>query len=362
MAFPLIASLRLDFAVTISREKNTARLLAAGAFMSLFIVSVLTIFIFWGLIYFDVLPFHWSILPFLSFSIFFVGGCDVLRYWGVRHDNHGAYGKSQILQSFSLVIIQIGLFFLGMELSGLVVGDTISRVLMFGYLFLIFYKDMFANIKWQSFFRVIKAYILRFITYTITNLLHVSPNIVLPIFIAAVYSKQESGHFLFGYQIIFSVTGVFISSLAQVFLGKIAHLQKDPFTLLRNLNKVVIVLACLGLPCVLILKMWGPPLYQLVLGDGWEHAGEFAAILAPAIYIQLVLSPVMSVFIVLKQPHKQLIIDLAWASMTFLCLFTAFWYEWGILKMLQVFCLFTIVVFCFFYIQIIFMVKKSKHK
>ena len=361
-AFPLIATLRLDFAVTISREKNTARILAVGALILLFIVSVATIFILWALIAFDILPFGMTLLPFICFSIFMVGGCDVLRYWGVRYDRHTPYGKSQVAQSFSLVILQISLFYLGADLSGLVVGDSISRLIMFSVLFFTFKDQIFTNIKWESFFRVIKAYILRFITYTITNLLHITPNIVLPIFIASVYSKEENGYYLLGYQVIFSITGVFISSLSQVFLGKIAHLQKDPAYLLSNLNKVVCVLAVLGLPCLYILSTYGPDIYVFVFGEKWEKAGQMAQVLAPAIYAQLVLAPVLSVFIVLKQPHKQLVIDFVWACMTILCLYAAWYYEMNVLEMLSAFSNVTIVIFTFFYIQILYILSKSKKK
>lgn len=362
MAFPLIASMKLDFAVTISREKHTARLLAIGAFLSLTTVSFLSLFITAFMIWLEILPYDYILVPFLAISIFLCGGCDVLRYWGIRHDQHGIYGKAQVAQSFSVIFAQIALFKVGADISGLIIGDTISRVFMFGVLFYSFRNEIFVSIKWSRLFRVIKTYISRFMVYTLTTLLHVSPNIILPIYITAVYSEQESGYFSMGYQIIFAVTSVIISSLSQVLLGKIAHLQKDPDYLIKNLNKVLITLALLGLPCMLVLVFFGPELYKLVLGSQWERAGEFAQVLAPAIYIQLVLAPVLSVFMVLRQPEKQLVIDFVWFLATLMCLILNWYYGWDSLTLMLTFSVVTAITFTLFYIQIMSILRGSKRR
>lgn len=362
MAFPLIASMKLDFAVTISREKNTARLLAVGAFISLTTVSTLSILIVGAMIWLGILPYEYSLIPFICISIFFAGGCDILRYWGVRYDQHGIYGKAQVAQSFSVIIAQLALFFLGAQIYGLIMGDTISRLFMFAVLFHTFRKEIFVNIKWGRLFRVIKAYITRFMTYTLTNFLHVSPNIVLPIFITSMYSEHENGFYLMGYQIIFSVTSVIISSLSQVLLGKMATLQKDPDYLLKNLNRVLIILAALGFPCMLALVFFGPQLYTLILGDQWARAGHFAQILAPAIYIQLALAPVLSIFMILRRPEKQLVIDFVWSFATMICLILTWYYKFDAITLLTSFSIVTALSFVLFYFQIMSMLKGNKRR
>ncbi len=53
-----------------------------------------------------------------------------------------------------------------------------------------------------------------------------------------------------------------------------------------------------GLPPIVILMLWAPDLFRIVLGPNWGEAGEIARILAPMLLLRLVCSPLSTVFFV----------------------------------------------------------------
>ncbi len=53
----------------------------------------------------------------------------------------------------------------------------------------------------------------------------------------------------------------------------------------------------LGLPPLVILMLWAPVIFRIVLGPNWGEAGEVARILAPMLLLRLVCSPLSTVFL-----------------------------------------------------------------
>ena len=75
-------------------------------------------------------------------------------------------------------------------------------------------------------------------------------------------------------------------------------------------------LVLLGIGPSLLLLLFSPPLFAVVFGEEWRHAGELAQILAPLYFLNFVASPLSYVFFVAGKQKLDLVWQVAQFAMT----------------------------------------------
>lgn len=69
-------------------------------------------------------------------------------------------------------------------------------------------------------------------------------------------------------------------------------------------------LLALGIPPTLVLLIYGPELFRIILGPNWSEAGEVARILAPMLLVRLVTSPLATVFYFTEEQVRELTLSI----------------------------------------------------
>ncbi|MEL6843811.1 MAG: hypothetical protein AAFP02_11430, partial [Bacteroidota bacterium] len=67
--------------------------------------------------------------------------------------------------------------------------------------------------------------------------------------------------------------------------------QEEPAQLWPLSKRTFWQLAGLGLPVLIVIMLWGPELFEFVLGEVWYTAGEYARWLMPWLYLTFIASP-----------------------------------------------------------------------
>ncbi|MGE4184080.1 MAG: lipopolysaccharide biosynthesis protein [Hyphomicrobiaceae bacterium] len=99
------------------------------------------------------------------------------------------------------------------------------------------------------------------------------------------------------------------NSAAQVFRQRASEDYWRTGSCRRLYVRTGLGLFLVGLPPLVILILFGPELFRLVLGPDWVEAGNIARILAPMLLLRLVCSPLSAVFSVVGKQRENLILS-----------------------------------------------------
>jgi O-antigen/teichoic acid export membrane protein len=130
----------------------------------------------------------------------------------------------------------------------------------------------------------------------------------LPVLLFGVmFSPAVAGFYAMAHRLSQVPVKIVAMSTRRVFLQKAAAVNKRG----NSLRKAYVLtsggLALLGVLPFGLLWLYGQPLLSLILGERWFDAGRYVEIMAPWLFMLLVVSPSPSVFVVLRKQNYWLI-------------------------------------------------------
>jgi O-antigen/teichoic acid export membrane protein len=72
--------------------------------------------------------------------------------------------------------------------------------------------------------------------------------------------------------------------------------------------------AAIGVVPFTLIWLISPWLFPFVLGDRWEQSGYFARALTPWLFMQLITSPISTVFVVAEKQQRMLVFSVAFCA------------------------------------------------
>ena len=137
------------------------------------------------------------------------------------------------------------------------------------------------------------------------------------------FELREVGYLEFTQKIL-SIPSVFISiSISQVIFQRTSSLINKKKRIIPLIISAISILAIISVFFVLLIELFGPQLYSLIGGPGWESSGDYAKILVYASAIMLIFSPMGKVLIALKKFK----INSLWEGGKFLAIITLFFLD-----------------------------------
>lgn len=128
-------------------------------------------------------------------------------------------------------------------------------------------------------------------------------------------------------------TAFVFRSLSDVFYAKLAdYTRTAPERVRPFFTKAFLLLAIAGLFAGSPLILFGPELFRLVYGPGWEEAGMLAAVMMPAAVLNLAVAPVSRVFALTARPHLRFATGIVSVVGTFLVMFAAWQFSWTLFQ------------------------------
>jgi O-antigen/teichoic acid export membrane protein len=125
------------------------------------------------------------------------------------------------------------------------------------------------------------------------------------------FSPAVVGLYAMARQLLYPPVRMVADSVRRVFFQKIAQMAGRGRSLQQAFLLATGALAVLGLPPLLIIMIFGQDLIAWFLGDRWSQAGLYAEIIAPWVFMVLLMGPSGSIFVVLREQRLFLVIQTA---------------------------------------------------
>lgn len=287
---------KYHMAIILPNKDGDAHKLARLSYHFTFIYSLVILVITTFLVLMPATETSWQWL-FLAVYVFCNGFYQTTIQASIRLRAFRSNAKAKVIQAGTYALLALGMGVGGLTNVGLIASKSIANMGSFSYLYRIsgpkWTRDHWYNLK-----SVAREYI-NFPKYGIhPSLLNTISTQGLILTLTYFYSKEELGYFGLTYMVLAAPMSLIGVSYRDVFMEKIAtHIKEKKWQSARKffLNSTLL-LGAIGLPIVLVLVFVGPLLFAFIFGENWAISGDYAAQLALAYLVKLIVSPLSSIF------------------------------------------------------------------
>lgn len=261
---------------------------------SLIFISILLESKIYGLIGFDKL---FDIKYFVFIGVVVAALNLVINSLITRLGIFSVYAKTQVIFVIVRFVITLILFYIGVQVQGLILGFIFASALNLTYLT---YKVELFRHKPYFDLRSLRVTALRYKDLLLYNTPASLINTLIvnfPIFyIFANYSVAEAGLFGLAYRIILMPVSLMNKAIGQVLLKEFVTHKAETAYLVKLVVKNILLLA-LSSPIFIVIYFYGIDIFQIIFGSEWSRAGSLAALLSPYVFLSLVVSPLSFYFV-----------------------------------------------------------------
>ncbi|MFZ4412855.1 MAG: lipopolysaccharide biosynthesis protein [Bacteroidales bacterium] len=304
----IISAGRYELAVVLPKEDRKAKTVFLLSMIIIPIISLLSylLFVFKAEIsnfYHDpVLP---EYMIYVAPAVFFTGLYSLLFNWNVRFRKFNIVSFSRIIQSLSGNLLYVALGYLAWGVKGLIIGWFLGQVLSTLILLIPTLKNWKKEAPISK--TEIKEMALLHKDFPMINSLHAFTDIFATQFFIFWLITNNYGMLALG---LFSMMNRYLRAPIQLVTGAVSQIYyKEASECANNQTSAIPIIIktlkiCLffALPFILVVSIWGPQLFSWYLGGQWKEAGEYARIMAPALFVNFIFSPISTTpFIFNKQ-------------------------------------------------------------
>ncbi len=305
----LVATGRYEFAIVLPRSRGNALALKRLARSLLWAVAIffevfLLVFLEPFARFLDATDFQVWLLT-LPLHVILLGEISILSVWHTRHNGFSTLGTYRIVLSVGTVGLQaLGGWLLFHDVRGLIVGLLLAQVIALVFLMVREgvsgpeRRGVTRSRVWVSMKRYKKMPLLNAPTALLDGLRGAGINLVI-----GGQSQQALGQYSMAWRSVQAPIGLLGSALNQVYFQRMSH--QDRGRLFAVVLSTTMRVALLTLPVFVLLYFLCPWLLPVLLGDGWDEAGRYAQALVPWLFLNLVTSPIASVFVVTGTQGRQ---------------------------------------------------------
>lgn len=235
----------------------------------------------------------------LPLGVFLSGVYKVFNYWAVRNKAFGDIAKTRISQTFTTLAVQLltykfgGIALLFGQAGGQGVGSLrLARSAI--------KNDEFSQWTWSGVVEAAKRYKQFPIFSTWSGLFNTAGTQLPPLMFAAFFSAGAAGLYALAHRILAMPMSILGDAIGKVFFSNAAEAYREG-RLAPMVEKVHCRLAEVAMPVTLTLVVSGPELFEIIFGNNWREAGEFARYMAPWLYMVFVTSPLTTLFSIMEQ-------------------------------------------------------------
>ncbi len=218
-------------------------------------------------------------LALLVFTILITGFNVTLQAWCVRAKAFKHTSVSQVIRSISSNGMQVGFGFFKTGPIGLIVSTILADLLASINLLHVFLSDSRKKaheISWVRMKELAKEYH-DFPMYSASqNLINALSSGLPVLLLTHFFSITVAGSYAFGVRLLSAPMGLLTRALRQVLFQKASETQHNGRNLLPLYTKTTFGLFAVGIFPALILIIWAPHIFALILGPQWYTAGEYA--------------------------------------------------------------------------------------
>lgn len=129
-------------------------------------------------------------------------------------------------------------------------------------------------------------------------------------FLSAFFGADAAGIFSVARRALNQPMLLLANNIGQLFHRRIAGDKTQNGTdLTHELNLILLVMSLLTIPVVIIILIFGKPLFHLVFGIQFVNAALFAQILSPALAMRMLAAPIAHIFLVLNHQRSMMLLQ-----------------------------------------------------
>ncbi|HSF81432.1 MAG TPA: oligosaccharide flippase family protein [Anaerolineales bacterium] len=259
----------------------------------------------------EIAPYLWLI----PIAVLIQGIFLATNLWNSRSKLFGRLSIARVAASFSTSVFPILLAFMGYaNATGLIVsymlGTTIFTLVLFGQVILESWPIFRQEITTTRIKTAVKRY-RKFPLFDawgalVNTLSWQLPTIMLSIF----FSQMDVGHYSMANRVLLLPMTLIGNAIAQVFFQQASETYASTGSITKPVEMVFQRLVAISLPLAILLTLFGPRIFFIVLGAQWEIAGVYAQILAPWMFFLFIASPISSVFSILEKQEQALFVHI----------------------------------------------------
>jgi lipopolysaccharide exporter len=313
----VIITLRFDMAILLPVEEEEAIDLVILGLVVSFVLSCFLFTNFWifntyiiEIINHPEVEFYLYLIP---LSTFFYGSYQVLSYWETRIKKYNQLAISKTVKELSTAITQLSMgtiYYSGA--LGLVSGQISGNAIATGYLFSKTLNQINSRLikgLWKNLRNVFQKY-KKFPLYTSwASLVSAISQNIPAILLALLYSPAIAGFYAIASRVL-TVPSILIgNSVRQVYYQKASFLRNNDEQISNIFKKTTLYLALIAFIPVVIVIIWGEPLFTIIFGPTWGEAGLYASILSIWLFFSFMNPPTNVNFLILELNRLQLILE-----------------------------------------------------
>lgn len=246
-------------------------------------------------------------------GIFYFGFNAILFELLLRNKSFKLVSLAQILTAVLTNGIKILLGYLAFGPIGLLIGFIIGQITSITI-------QLFKNIRYfsiASFYRlselkyVLKRY-KKFATYSApSNYIYTASNQLPLLFLVGIFGTEITGLFGIANSVVKLPLTLISQSVAKAFYSEAASIGKNnPLKIKQDAINLIKKLALVAVAPTIALLFFGPYLFSIVFGSGWEEAGSYASLLSISLFFHFIITPFGRLFEIFEKQKISLLFNI----------------------------------------------------
>ena len=252
-------------------------------------------------------------LYFIPLNIFLGGVFLSINYWSNRKKYYKRLALSRIIQSSTTAAFSVGIGFAIFGPMGLIVGFITGQMAATGFLGWSVWKESRETRRYISREKIItqlKRYI-KFPSYlTFSGLLETASSQLPIILLSTFFGSSVAGFISLSQRVIRLPSRLVATSVGDVFRQRASYDFANSTSCRKIFIKTFKRLLFISIFPFVILIIFSPNLFEFVFGRGWRCSGEYTQIMAMMFFLQFIVSPLSSMFIIAEKQRYDLIMQL----------------------------------------------------
>jgi O-antigen/teichoic acid export membrane protein len=299
----------------------------------------------------------WTVPP----SLLLLGLYQALSYWSTRKQDFNWLAISRVSQFTVAIVSQVGIGLLAKSgaiglVSGQIFGQFVGTAVLAGQIWQNYQVQLTKVVNWEGIKSQAKRF-KKFPIYTSLPSLLDSLAVVMPVlFFTNVFGATTTGYFSLATRIINLPSSLISASVSQAILPRLALDKAQTGTTAPLVEKVLNKLIILALSLFIVMQ-FSPLLFQIVLGKTWIIAGIYAKIMAAAVTMRFVVSPLSVVLIAYEKQEMLAYWQFAYMTSTVIALSLSTFYSDPVVSLY--FLVATDLILCSIYLYLILRVSQA---
>lgn len=331
MLLSIISTLKMELSVMLPEDdREAAQLWGISVFASILVSIILLILAFILRPYLNNFKNienlgNWIFL--LPLSVLFSGIFQSSSFWFNRNKNYKRISAGRIVRSGFVGLIQVLLGVLKFFNQGLIVG------FVSGYSLGGFYNALGVLKKHKiSYFlssgkqikKLLKKYLNIPVYNTSMGILNTLSN-QLPIYVlAGFYGLEQTAYYGLAHRFLGLPVYLIGQSVGQVFFRKASELNNEGGDMRSLLLKTAKRLFLFALVPFLLLFLFAPGVFSLILGEQWREAGNIARYISPWLFLSFTIAPVSYIVTILNKQRPILFYEVFVLAIRYLAIYLGF--------------------------------------